>query len=181
MTILSPEKLSHENQALLDAFQQHIDAERRRDLDTTMATMTKNPHLNNIPTTIGGVGLEGVRQFYSSLILVGKFFPPDTEMVPVSRTIDERQLVDEIIFKFTHTTEVGWMLPNIAPTGKRVEIPLVVIVGFKNNKVTHEHIYWDQASVLVQVGLLNPVGLPVMGIETAKKMMELRERLSDRE
>ncbi len=85
--------------------------------------------------------------------------------------------VDEIIFKFTHTTEIGWMLPDIAPTGKRVEIPLIVIVGFSNGKVTHEHIYWDQASVLVQLGLLNPVGLPIKGIETAKKMDELRQRL----
>lgn len=91
------------------------------------------------------------------------------------RTIDEHQLVDEIIFKFTHTTEVGWMLPNIPPTGKRVEVPLVVIVGFDNGKVTHEHIYWDQASVLVQTGLLNPEELPVKGIETARKMDELRQ------
>ncbi len=170
-------KLSAEKQAILDAFQKHVDAELRKDLDTTLSTMTPDPHLNNIPTTIGGVGLEGVRRFYSSLLLAGKFFPPDTEMIPVSRTIDEHQLVEEIIFKFTHTAEIGWMLPQIAPTGKRVEIPLVVIVGFSNGKVTHEHIYWDQASVLVQLGLLNPAGLPVKGVETAKKMRELRQRL----
>lgn len=170
-------KLSAEKQALLDAFQKHVDAELRKDLTTTLATMTANPHINNIPTMIGGEGLEGVRDFYSKLILTGKFFLPDTEMVPVSRTIDSHQLVDEIIFKFTHNSEIGWMLPNIAPTGKRVEIPLVVIVGFSNGKVTHEHIYWDQASVLVQIGLLNPDGLPVNGRETAKKMDELRQRI----
>ncbi|OGT36423.1 MAG: carboxymethylenebutenolidase [Gammaproteobacteria bacterium RIFCSPHIGHO2_12_FULL_37_14] len=169
--------LSAEKQALLDAFQKHVNAELRNDLDTTLATMTSDPHLNNIPTIIGGIGLEGVRHFYSTLILSGKFFPPDTEMILVSRTIDEHQLVDEIIFKFTHTNEIGWMLPNIAPTGKRVEIPLVVIVGFSNGKVTHEHIYWDQASVLVQLGLLNPAGLPINGVETAKKMDEIRQRL----
>lgn len=172
MSLLSPEQ-----QVLLDAFQAHVDAELRKDLDTTLLTMTSNPHINNIPTLIGGMGLEGVRQFYSSLIPLGKFFPPDTEMVPVSRTIDKHQLVDEIIFKFTHSTEIGWMLPKIPPTGKRVEIPLVVIVGFSNGKVTHEHIYWDQASVLVQLGLLNPIGLPINGIETAKKMDKIREKL----
>jgi len=172
MTTLSPAK-----QTLIDAFQQHIDAELRGDLNTTLATMTLDPHLNNIPTMIGGVGLQGVKNFYSGLILTGKFFPPDTEMTPISRTIDEHQMVDEIIFKFTHTTEIGWMLPNIAPTGKRVEIPLVVIVGFSQGKVTHEHIYWDQASVLVQIGLLNPSGLPINGIETAEKMDILRHRL----
>jgi carboxymethylenebutenolidase len=169
--------LSTDKQALLDVFQKHIDAEIRKDLNTTLDTMTSDPHLNNIPTIIGGIGLEGVKHFYSSLIPPGKFFPPDTEMVPISRTVDEHQLVDEIIFKFTHTTEIGWMLPNIAPTGKRVEIPLVVIVGFSKGKVTHEHIYWDQASVLVQLGLLEPAKLPIKGIETAKKMEELRERL----
>ena len=169
--------LSAEKQLLLDAFQRHVDAELQKDLDTTLSTMTSDPHLNNIPTLIGGTGAEGVRNFYSDLILSGKFFPPDTEMLLVSRTIDTHQLVDEIIFKFTHTTEVGWMLPNIAPTGKRVEIPLVVIVGFSHGKVTHEHIYWDQASVLVQLGLLNPEGLPINGIETAQKMDVLRQRL----
>jgi len=173
MTTLSPAK-----QALLDAFQKHVDAEIRKDLNTTLETMTPDPHLNNIPTITGGVGFEGVRNFYSALILSSKFFPPDAEMIPVSRTIDVHQLVDEIIFKFTHTTEIGWMLPNIAPTGKQVEIPLVVIVGFSDGKVTHEHIYWDQASVLVQIGLLKPNGLPITGVESAKKMHELRQRLS---
>lgn len=167
--------ISQGQQALIDAFQQHVDAELRQDLDATLATMTPDPHLNNIPTMIGGMGLEGVRQFYSDLILSGKFFPPDTEMVPVSRTVDEHQLVDEIIFKFTHHSEIGWMLPNIAPTGKRVEIPLVVIVGFSHGKVAHEHIYWDQASVLVQIGLLDARGLPVNGVESAQKMEEIRQ------
>ena len=167
-----------EQQALLDAFQKHIEAELSRDLDTTLTTMTANPHLNNIPTTIGGIGLSGVKDLYSQLILKDKFFPPDTEMVPISRTIDESQLVDEIIFKCTHTTEMGWMLPNIKPTGKRIEVPLVVIVGFDSGKVTHEHIYWDQASVLVQIGLLNPEGLPVKGIESAKKMEEIQRYMA---
>ncbi len=169
--------LSAKQQSLVDAFQKHVTAEIGKDLTTTLATMTADPHLNNIPTMMGGEGLEGVRQFYSSFILTGKFFPPDTEMTPVSRTVDEHQLVDEIIFKFTHTTEIAWMLPNIAPTGKRVEIPLVVIVGFADGKVTHEHIYWDQASVLVQIGLLDPKNLPITGIESAHKMDELRKRL----
>ena len=169
MKTLSPEK-----QKLLNIFQQHVDAELRKDIDTTLATMSPDPHINSIPTIIGGIGLDAVWHFYRTLILSGKFFPPDTEMIPVSRTIDEKQLVDEIIFKFTHTIEIGWMLPNIAPTGKRVEIPLVVIVGFSDDKITHEHIYWDQASVLVQIGLLDPTGLPIKGVETAKKMDELR-------
>ena len=69
-------------------------------------------------------------------------------MTPVSRTIGEDQIVDEMVFKFTHTIPMDWMLPGIAPTGKRVEVPLVAIVRFREGKLAHEHIYWDQASVL---------------------------------
>jgi carboxymethylenebutenolidase len=98
--------------------------------------------------------------------------PPDTEMIPVSRTIGEDQLVDEMIFKFTHTIPMDWMLPGIPPTGKRVEVPLVAIVRFTNGKLAHEHIYWDQASVLVQIGLLDSDKLPVVGVESAKKVLD---------
>ena len=81
-------------------------------------------------------------------------------------------LVDEMIFRFTHTSEVDWMLPGVPPTGRRVEVPLVAIVQFQGGKLVHEHIYWDQASVLVQIGLLDPAGLPVAGIETARKVLD---------
>ena len=154
-----------------------MDAEARGDLDTTMATMTDHPHVNHIPTMIGGIGYEKVKEFYTKLVPTGKFFPPDLEIEPISQTIDEHQLVDEMIIKFTHTTEVGWMLPGIAPTGKRVEVPLVVIVGFKDGKVSHEHIYWDQASVLIQIGMLDSKHLPVNGIATANRMREIREKI----
>jgi carboxymethylenebutenolidase len=111
-----------------------------------------------------------LREFYSKRFI--PHMPPDTEMTPVSRTIGEDQLVDEMVFKFTHTIRMDWILPGIAPTGKRVEVPLVAIVRFKGGKVAHEHIYWDQASVLVQVGLLDSAKLPVVGIESAKKVLD---------
>jgi len=98
--------------------------------------------------------------------------PPDTEMVPISRTIGNNQLVDEMVFKFTHTVRMNWMLPGIAPTGKRVEVPLVAIVQFREGKLAHEHIYWDQASVLVQLGLLDAQNLPVSGVESARKALD---------
>jgi carboxymethylenebutenolidase len=90
----------------------------------------------------------------------------------ISRTIGENSLVDEVLFSFTHTSEIDWMLPGIAPTGRRVEIPLVAIVQFSGDKLVHEHIYWDQASVLVQIGMLDPKGLPAAGVETAHKAMD---------
>ena len=92
-------------------------------------------------------------------------------MTPVSRTIGDDQLVDEMVFKFTHSIRMDWMLPGVAPTGKRVEVPLVAIVRFREGKLAHEHIYWDQASVLVQIGLLDAAVLPIAGVESAYKVL----------
>ena len=141
-----------------------------RDVDATMATMTAEPYVNHVPTLTGGVGRDQLKRFYKYHFIGGN--PPDTELVPVSRTVGADQIVDEMLFKFTHTSEIDWMLPGVAPTGKRVEVPLIAIVRFEGDKVAHEHIYWDQASVLVQAGLLDPTGLPVAGIETARKVVD---------
>jgi carboxymethylenebutenolidase len=67
-----------------------------------------------------------------------------------------------------------WILPGLAPTGRHVEVPLVAIVGFREGKLAHENIYWDQASVLKQIGLLSDDGLPVHGAETARKVLDLQ-------
>ena len=80
--------------------------------------------------------------------------------------------MDELVFKFTHTIPMDWILPGIPPTGKRVEVPLVAIVRVRDGKLAHEHIYWDQASVLVQIGLLDPARLPIAGVESAKKVLD---------
>ena len=141
-----------------------------RDVDATMETMVREPYVNHIPTMTGGVGHKELKRFYKYHFIGGN--PPDTTLTPVSRTVGDDQLVDEMIFSFTHTRAIDWMLPGIAPTGRPVEIPLVAIVKFENGKVAHEHIYWDQASVLVQIGLLDPKGLPVAGIETAQKTVD---------
>jgi carboxymethylenebutenolidase len=165
-------------QAMIDTFKKHVDAELAGDLATTMATMSATPHLNHVPTRAGGVGYDGVRNFYRDH-LVGKFFPPDVKMTDVSRTVGENQIVEEVVISFTHTTAIDWLLPGVAPTGKPVEMAVAVIVGFKDGKISHEHIYWDQASVLVQIGLLDPKGLPVSGAESARKV--LNPKLPSRE
>ena len=138
--------------------------------EDTLATMVEDAYVNHIPVLTGGVGKKQLREFYSKRFIPQ--MPPDTEMVPLSRTIGNDQLVDEMIFKFTHTIKMDWMLPGIAPTGRRVEIPLVAIVRFRDGKLAHEHIYWDQGSVLVQLGLLDPRTLPVVGVESAKKAVD---------
>ncbi|MFJ2995263.1 dienelactone hydrolase family protein [Pandoraea sp. NPDC087047] len=141
-----------------------------REIDPLMKTMVAEPYVNHIPTMTGGVGHQQLAHFYRNHFVNSN--PPDTRLIPISRTIGATQLVDELLFCFTHTTPVDWMLPGVAPTGRRVEIPLVAIVRFRGDKLEHEHIYWDQASVLVQIGLLDPTGLPVAGVETARKLQD---------
>lgn len=141
-----------------------------RDVDATMATMVAAPYVNHVPTMTGGVGHDQLKRFYKYHFIGGN--PPDTTLTPISRTVGADQIVDEMLFSFTHTSEIDWMLPGVPPTGRRVEIPLVAIVRFVDGKVAHEHIYWDQASVLVQIGRLDPKGLPVAGAETAHKVMD---------
>ena len=141
-----------------------------RDVDATMATMVAEPYVNHVPTLAGGVGHDDLKRFYKYHFIGGN--PPDTALTPISRTVGADQIVDEMLFSFTHTSVIDWMLPDVAPTGKRVEVALVAIVKFQDGKLAHEHIYWDQASVLVQVGLLDPAGLPVAGVEAARKVTD---------
>ena len=161
---------SESQQAMIDLLAKHILAELEGDLETTMSTMTSNPHLHNVANNMGGYGYQGVKTFYANH-LVGKFFPPDMQMQRVSLTVGETQIVEELVISFTHTTPIEWMLPEIAPTHRKVEVGFVVIVGIVNGKISHEHIYWDQATVLVQLGLLNPNGLPVAGSETTHRIL----------
>jgi carboxymethylenebutenolidase len=114
----------------------------------------------------GVVGFEGVRRFYGAHFI--RKWPQDTELTPVSRTVGEDQLVDEILLSFTHDVEMDALLPGVPPTGRAVRLPVCVVVKFEGGRVAHEHIYWDQASLLVQIGLLDPGDLPVTGAEQAE-------------
>jgi carboxymethylenebutenolidase len=163
--------LTPAQETLRQLWEEHVRCEfSTRDTDETLATMVDDAYVNHIPVLTGGVGRDELREFYSKRFIPQ--MPPDTEMTPVSRTIGEDQLVDEMVFKFTHSIRMDWMLPGIAPTGKRVEVPLVAIVRFKEGKLAHEHIYWDQASVLVQIGLIDTAKLPVAGVESARKVLD---------
>jgi len=163
--------LSPAQETLRQLWEEHVRYEfSTHDTDDTLATMVDDAYVNHIPVLTGGMGRDELREFYSKRFIPQ--MPPDTEMTPVSRTIGDDQLVDEMVFKFTHTIPMDWMLPGIAPTGKRVEVPLVAIIRFRDGKLAHEHIYWDQASVLVQIGLLDASKLPVAGVESARKVVD---------
>lgn len=166
-----PPAFTADEQTLNDVWNEHLRAEfSAHSADETLATMVAHPRVNQVPVMIGGDGRDELYEFYAHSFLPQ--IPPDTEMVPVSRTIGQGRLVEEMVVRFTHTIPMDFMLPGIPPTGKRVEVALVVVVQFDGDKLAHEHLYWDQASVLVQLGLLPPGGLPVVGAEGARSVLD---------
>jgi carboxymethylenebutenolidase len=154
-------------------FDEHMAAEfDRRDVDAAMATMTDDPYLDHVPVITGGVGFQEVRDFYDRHF-IGKW-PADTEVTPISRTVGVDQVVDELVLSFTHDIEMDALLPGVPPSGRFVRLPFCVVVKFEDGRIAHEHIYWDQASLLVQIGRLDPAGLPVTGSEQAEKLLDPR-------
>jgi carboxymethylenebutenolidase len=163
--------------ALSRAWDRHLESEfAAKSADEALATMTQEPYVNEVPLMIGARGRTELHDFYANHFL--SQIPPDMEMVTVSRTIGQGRVVDELVARFTHSIRMDWLLPGIPPTGKRVELPFVVIVQFEGDKVAHEHLYWDQASVLVQVGLLDRT-LPVRGGETAAQVLNPTQPMNE--
>ena len=160
------------NQAeMIAKWDEHIRYEfSTRDVSSTIATMVEDAYVIHIPVMTGGYGHADLRRFYAEDFI--SLMPADTSIKLISRTLGQDQLVDEMIFSFTHTEEMPWMLPGVPPTYRHVDIPLVVVVGFREGKLAHERIYWDQASVLKQIGLLTDSSLPIFGAETAQKLLD---------
>lgn len=171
MTVSRLSKEQYHNN-LATVFDKHINCEfEEKDVQATMHTMVKEPYVHHVPILTGGIGYEGVYDFYRDSF-IGKM-PSDTKFVQISRTIGNDQVVDELVLSFTHDIEIPAMLPEISPTGRYIELPLVVVMKFKGNKIEHEHIYWDQASLLLQIGLLDNKKIPITGIEQSKRLQEL--------
>jgi carboxymethylenebutenolidase len=162
---------------LASAWDQHLASEfAAKSAEQALATMTVEPYVNIVPLMIGARGRTELHDFYANHFL--SQIPPDMEMVTVSRTVGQGRVVDELVARFTHSIHMDWLLPGIAPTGKRVELPFVVIVQFEGDKLAHEHLYWDQASVLVQVGLLDRT-LPVRGGEIAAQVQNPTQPMNE--
>lgn len=167
------ESASAQHSRLATVLDEHLAAEfSSKDLDATMATMVDDPYLLHVPVMTGGIGHEEVRRFYQA-VFIGHW-PQDTSIERISRTVGTDQVVDELVMSFTHDITMGALLPGVPPTGRPVRLAVCVVAGFRDGKLTHEHIYWDQASLLVQVGLLDPVGLPVVGVQQADKLLAPR-------
>src|ERR687895_2581184 len=169
----------HRVSKLSEVFDEHIRCGfEKHDVEAVMKTMVKEPYVHHVPALTGGIGYLGVYNFYKDEF-VDKM-PEDAKFICISRTVGRDQVVDELILKFTHDREMDAMLPRIPPTGKYIELPLVVIMKFRRGKIEHEHIYWDQASLLVQVGLLDPQRLPASGIEQSRMLLQIHHGIRSR-
>ncbi len=165
--------LANAQQTLSSRWDDHVKYEfATRNTEDTLETMVADAYVNHVPVMTGGVGHDELREFYSKRFIPQ--MPPDTGMTPVSRTIGVDRVVDEMVFEFTHSIKMDWMLPGVEPTGKHVRVALVVIVHFRDGKLAHEHIYWDQASVLAQLGLIDAQKLPIAGVASAEKVLDPR-------
>ncbi|MFC0401024.1 dienelactone hydrolase family protein [Paraburkholderia rhizosphaerae] len=142
-----------------------------RDADAVMETMVADPYFNDVPTMTGAIGHESLRRFYIEQFMYS--IPPDARHVPVSFTVGTDRIVDEFVMGCTHTCEMHWMLPGIEPTGKYFEVAMVAVICFRGDRIDNLHVYWDQATVLAQIGKLDAEGLPVVGIQSARKVLDI--------
>ncbi|HET9875757.1 MAG TPA: nuclear transport factor 2 family protein [Mycobacterium sp.] len=159
---------THDLGALFDEHLRHEFV--AQDVANTMATMVSEPYVNHVPTMMGGVGGDALAEFYGSYFI--GHWPADTTITPVCRTVGVDRLVDEMIMSFTHDIVMPSFLPGVPPTGRSVRLPVVAVVGFEAGKIAYERIYWDQASLLAQVGLLNEAALPITGVVQAHKVLD---------
>lgn len=157
---------------LVMMWEKHVDTEfGEKSAAAAVETMVPHATVIHMPVMTGGVGTDVLRQFYATHFIPK--MPLDVTMQSIDRTVGTDSIVDEFIFEFTHTVEMDWMLPGLKPTGKKVRVPFVVVVKFEGDKLLAERIYWDQASVLVQLGLLADASLPVCGVEQAEKLLQV--------
>ena len=169
------ESLPSTRNAISDAinglWELHLASEfAHKDPEEALATMTSDPRVTIVPTMIGGHGRDEMHTFYAKHFL--NQLPPDLEIVPLSRTIGEARIVDELVLRFTHSIQMDWVIPGVPATGQRIEVAMVVIVNIVDGKIASENIYWDNATILRQAGLLTDDRLPVLGAESARNMIE---------
>ena len=141
-----------------------------KNTEAALATMTEDARVIHVPTMTGGRGRDELRDFYSRHFI--NQLPPDLEIVPVSRTVGQSRVVDELVVRFTHTVQMDWAMPGHPPTDKRIEFAMVAVVHFDGERIASETIYYDQATILRQAGLLTDPRLPVLGAESARSLLE---------
>jgi carboxymethylenebutenolidase len=164
--------LTSDRQTMLATWQQHAYAEFvLKDADAALATMTENPYVFLIGCGVVRVGRAAVREFYANKFLPN--IPPDFEITTVSQTFGDDRIVEEMTVRFTHTVDMDWFLPGVRPTGRKVELLVAAFIQFDGGKIAHEHAYWDQATALSQLGVLDHP-LAAAGTGSVRQLSRLR-------
>ncbi|MDC0707786.1 hypothetical protein POL68_04830 [Stigmatella sp. ncwal1] len=149
----------------------HLHSEfKAKSTEDAMATMTDTPRVNIVPLMVGALNAEELKVFYSKHFL--NQLPPDITISPITRTVGQSRIVDEFVLAFTHSIQMDWILPGIPPTGRRIEMAMVVIVQFDPHgvKIESENLYWDMGSIMLQAGLID-ASLPVRGADHARQAL----------
>jgi carboxymethylenebutenolidase len=157
--------------ALIDVWERHTAAEFvNKDADAAIATMTERPVLIHVPVGTGATGREALRKFYAETFIPQ--MPPDATLQLLTRTVSQDRIIDEFILHLTHTVQMDWFAPGIKPTGRRLAVPHVGVIHFEGDKIASEHIYWDQATVLIQLGVLDAGQVPALGAEQGQRLLD---------
>jgi carboxymethylenebutenolidase len=171
-TVLPMDRVTSYQQTMLATWQQHTHAEFvLKDADAALATMTQNPYVFMISSGVVRVGRAAVREFYANHFLPQ--IPPDLEIISLSQTFGDNRLVEEMVIRFTHSIEMDWLLPGLQPTGRTAEFVVAGVIQFEGAKVAHEHLYWDRATLLSQMGVLDHP-LVAGGVDSAQQFLRLR-------
>jgi carboxymethylenebutenolidase len=154
-------------------WEEHVHAEFvLKDADAAIATMVADPYVFCVPSGICAIGRAEVREFYARHFLPN--IPPDFQLKPLSRATGSNRLVEEFVVRFTHSLRMDWLLPGLSPTGRTAEFVLVAVIGFRDGKVSHEHIHWDHTALLCQLGVLDHP-LACAGVASAPRLLKLCE------
>lgn len=164
-------EFTDDERRLIEMWEAHTAAEfEQKDADAAIATMADHPVLIHVPVGTGATGRDAVRKFYARIMIPQT--PEDFRLQGLTRSVGQNRIIDEFIVRFTHSVRMDWFAPGIEPTGRRIAVPHVAVIAFEDGRISSEHIYWDHATVLRQMGLLD-ASLPVMDAGQCDRMLNV--------
>lgn len=140
-------------QANLKLWNDHITGEfGTKDVELALSTMVDDASVMHMPTRSGGKGKAELRPYYRDMFIPS--IPEQWEHTVTNRVMTENTIVEEATVRLVHSKQMEWFLPGVPPTGKTIDVELVIVIKFREGKMATERIYWDQAAVLRQIGKL---------------------------
>jgi carboxymethylenebutenolidase len=123
---------------------------RDGDLDAALDLVSDDVALTTLPVGTGARGADALRRHLAEDVLPHR--PVDLATTRVSRTGDRWRVVDEELVAFTHDRELPWLVPGLAPTGRRVEVLAISVVTVRRQRIVQHRTLWDHHGLLVQLG-----------------------------